>query len=295
MSLEKVLLIYNRESGSNNIEHLLPRLLIAYQEEEAFLVPYCLNIGGSEALLELLEEQLFTKLLISGGDGSINSILSMILRNNIKIPVGLLPSGTCNDLSNSLGLSKKILEAGLVPLKNKVLAVDIGCINDEKYFFSSLAGGYFIDLAYTTNTLAKKGLKQFSYYLKGALKLWRVKPFPITFTVDGVEYNENCILFAFSAGSQIGGFKNILYNASLVDGKLDFFVIKKCSLFKLTTILFRIMTGDFTDHKYVSYFQGESFTVDGPENLLLVHDGELGKSLPLKVDILKKKIDLFIP
>ncbi|AMP21170.1 hypothetical protein AZF37_08370 [endosymbiont 'TC1' of Trimyema compressum] len=295
MDYKNVMLIYNREAGSNKIESVLPQMVLAYQKKGFLMIPFCLNISSKEDILPLLKNNNYAKIIISGGDGSINSIISFLLRIEIFVPIGILPAGTCNDLANSLGLPKNIKKASMIPLKNKTLPIDIGRVNNSHYFFSSLAGGYFTEMSYKTPTAAKKNLKQFAYYFKTATQFSSFKPFSLKATIDGQVIEKDVLMFAFSTGTQIAGFKNIIHDASLNDGKLDLFLIKVCSYFELPAILFNIMAGQFTESKYVTHFQGESFHLEGATDVPIVFDGDKGISLPLTVEVIKEKISLFIP
>ncbi|MDD2370993.1 MAG: YegS/Rv2252/BmrU family lipid kinase [Firmicutes bacterium] len=294
MILERYLLIYNKASGSDSIDSLLTEIVPIYQEHGIILTPFCLNIGSKEDFLPLLKHKEFTGVLISGGDGSIRSVLSFLLDNDIDLPVGILPAGTCNDLANSLGLPKNIKEAALVPLKGKKLAIDVGVINDDTYFFSSCAGGYFMPATYDTPVSAKKNIKQFAYYFKAATKFTSIKPFELSIVIDGTLHKFSAIMFAIGTGSQIAGFNNILNEAELTDGKLDLFIIDDCSYYELPNIVFNIFRGQFANQKHVRFFQGESFYIDGPLNLPIVFDGEKGERLPLSVEVSKKRITLFV-
>lgn len=294
MLLEKFLLIYNRKSGSDNINTLLTELLPIYQEQGIVLVPFCLNIGSKKDFLPLLYEGDFKGILISGGDGSIRSVISFLINHDIHLPIGILPAGTCNDLANSMGLPKDIMEAALVPLRRKKLSVDVGLVNGEHYFFSSCAGGYFMPATYETPAHAKKNIKQFAYYFKAVTRLTSFRPYDLHITVDGQLHKMRGIMFGFATGSQIAGFNNILNEASLTDGKLDLFVIGDCSYLELPRILFNIMRGQFVEQKYVRYFQGVDFHIDGPMNLPVVFDGDEGISLPLQVSIAPNHIELFV-
>ena len=294
MILERYLLIYNRASGSDSINSLLTEIVPIYQEQGIVLTPFCLNIGSKEDFLPLLKNSEFNAILISGGDGSIRSVLSFLLNNDIDLPVGILPAGTCNDLANSLGLPKNIKDAALVPLRGKKLAIDVGVINNETYFFSSCAGGYFMPATYNTPARAKKNIKQFAYYFKAATKFTSIKPFDLSIVIDGTLHKFSAIMFAIATGSQIAGFNNILDEAELTDGKLDLFIINDCSYFELPNIVFNIFRGQFSNQKHVRYFQAESFYIDGPMNLPIVFDGEKGERLPLSIEVSKKRITLFV-
>lgn len=52
----------------------------------------------------ILKEEDFDYVVVSGGDGTVNSIASILLDNNIDIPVGVIPAGTCNDFARSLNI-----------------------------------------------------------------------------------------------------------------------------------------------------------------------------------------------
>ncbi len=294
MVLERYLLIYNRASGSDSINSLLTEIVPIYQEHGIILTPFCLNLGSKEDFLPLLKNKEFSGVLISGGDGSIRSVLSFLLDNDIDLPVGILPAGTCNDLANSLGLPRNIKEAALIPLKGKKLSIDVGVINEDTYFFSSCAGGYFMPATYNTPVSAKKNIKQFAYYFKAATKFTSIKPFDLSIVVDGTLHKINAIMFAIGTGSQIAGFNNILNEAELTDGKLDLFIIEDCSYIELPNIVFNIFRGQFSNQKHVRFFQAESFYIDGPLNLPIVFDGEKGERLPLAIEVSKKRITLFV-
>ena len=295
MNYKNVMLIYNKEAGSNKIESILAQMILTYKKKGFLIIPFCLNTSPKEDILTLLKNNHYAKIIISGGDGSINSIISFLLKNEIIIPIGILPAGTCNDLANSLGLPKNIKKASIIPLKNKTLPIDIGRVNNSDYFFSSLAGGYFTEISYKTPTTVKKNLKQFAYYFKTAIQFSNFKPFSLKVIIDDQIIEKDVLMFAFSTGTQVAGFKNIIQDASLNDGKLDFFLIKVCSYFELPAILFNIMTGQFTESKYVTYFQGKSFHLEGAADVPIVFDGNKGISFPLTVKVVKEKISLFIP
>lgn len=294
MELERFLFIYNRDSGSNKVDVLLTELLPVYQEHGILLTPYCLNVGSKKDLLPLLQAGDFKGILISGGDGSINSVISFLLDNDIRLPIGLVPAGTCNDLANSLGLPKNAREAALVPLMRKTIMADIGRIDGKYFFFSSCAGGYFVPATYNTPTHAKRNIKQFAYYFKAATRFTAFKPFDLQISIDGKLHKFRALMFAFATGKQIAGFSNILNEASLKDGVLDLVIIEECSYLELPTILFNILKGQFVSQKYVQYFQGRHFHIDGPAELPVVFDGEEGDRLPFTIEIYEKSIELFV-
>ncbi len=292
--MKKFFLIYNKDSSSDNTSSILTDIIPAYQERGIIVTPFCLNVGEKEDFLPLLQTGGFSGVLVSGGDGTVKSVLSFFLKHGIDLPIGLIPAGTCNDLANSLGLPKNNLEAALVPLNERVKVIDIGVINGDSFFFSSCAGGYFMpdDTDYSPNFF-KKFIKKFAYYMRAALRVNRFKPFDLSLSVDGELHRFQAMMFGVATGSQVAGFGNILKQAELDDGFLDVFVIDNCSYYQAQRIIIDIIRGKFVEHKHVYYFRGSSIYIDGPALLPVVFDGEEGDKLPLDIAISKKRISVF--
>lgn len=295
MKMKKFFLIYNKDSSSDNMSSILTDIIPAYQEKGIIVTSFCLNVGKKDDFLPLLKNDSYSGILISGGDGTVQSVISFLLRHGIDLPIGLIPAGTCNDLANSLGLPKNNKEATLVPLNNDIMTIDIGVVNKESFFFSSCAGGYFMpdNTDYSPNFF-KKVIKKFSYYARAALRFNRFKPFELSISIDGELHKFKAMMFGIATGSQVAGFGNILKQAKLDDGFLDIFVIDDCSYLQAHRIIIDIIRGKFVEHKRVHYFRGTSVYIDGPNTLPVVFDGEEGDKLPLSVDISKARVRIFV-
>lgn len=294
MNMKKFFLIYNEGSSSNSMASILTEIIPTYQKAGILLTTFCLNLGEKEDFLPILKKGSYEGILISGGDGSIHSVLSFLLNHDIDLPVGLIPAGTCNDLSNSLGLPKNNLEAALIPLKNNIKTIDIGLINNDRFFFSSCAGGYFMpdDIDKSPNFF-KKLIKKFAYYIRAALRFNRFKPFNVKITMNDEVYELKAMMFGIATGSQVAGFGNILKQAELDDGLLDIFVIDNVSYLQAHKIVLDIIRGKFIEHKRVHYLKGTSLRIEGPNSLPIVFDGEPGNTLPLDISVSEKRIKIF--
>lgn len=85
-----------------------------------------------EAMRETIErvcELGSESLIISGGDGTLNSSLTPIIRrykeNLFVPPICLVPVGTANDLASHMGIPKKIEKAARAVLEGRVKTVDV--------------------------------------------------------------------------------------------------------------------------------------------------------------------------
>lgn len=293
--MKKFFLIYNKDSGSDNTSSILTDIIPAYQEKGIIITSFCLNIGVKDDFLPTLRNDDYSGILISGGDGTIQSVISFLLKNGIDLPIGLIPSGTCNDLANSLSLPKNTKDAALVPLRNEIKTIDIGLIGEDNFFFSSCAGGYFMpDAVDNAPNFFKKVAKKFAYYARAALRFNRFKPFALDITIDGVKHEFKAMMFGIATGSQIAGFGNLLKSAELDDGLLDVFIIDNCSYLHAHRIIIDIIRGKFTSHKRVHYFKGTSIKIEGSDSVPVVFDGEEGNRLPLEISISEARVKMFI-
>lgn len=295
MKMKKFFLIYNKDSGSDNMSSVLTDIIPTYQKNGIIVTSFCLNVGERNDFLPFLKNDGYSGILISGGDGTVRSVISFLLKHDINLPIGLIPAGTCNDLANSLGIPKNNKEAALIPLNNEIITIDIGVVNKKSFFFSSCAGGYFMpdNTDYSLNFF-KKVIKKFAYYVKTALRFNRFKPFDLNISIDGDLYKFKAMMFGIATGSQIAGFDNILKQAKLNDGFLDIFIIDNCSHLQANRIIIDIIRGKFIEHKHVHYFRGTSVYIDGLNTLPVVFDGEEGDKLPLSVSISKARVKVFV-
>lgn len=285
----KVLLIYNENSGNSMLGSALPKLFEIANIGKDILIPISINSRTNEDVLEIIADLNPHIIVISGGDGTVNSLCTLFINNNIQIPVGVIPSGTCNDLANSVGMEKNALNAFSQILAGTPKAIDIGVVNNDKYFFSSLAGGFFTQVAYNTPTYAKKNFKQLAYYFNTLLSMNQFKTFQITVTDDSmVPTDYSCAMFLCATGTQVAGFKGVFKDVSLFDEMLDLIILKDCSYLDLPIAFLQLISGKYNNSKYFTHLTGKYFKIEGPSDLAITFDGEEGVSLPLEINILDK-------
>jgi len=144
-----------------------------------------------------------------GGDGTLSSVVSGLLRSDVPIPVGFIPAGTANDVASTLALSRDPAVAAKQIINGNPRPMDIGLFYD-RYFTYIAAFGAFTGVAYTTTQNAKRSLGHFAYILEGLADMAAIKAYHTV-----VEYDDNIIEGDFV----FGGVANSTSIAGLV--KLD--------------------------------------------------------------------------
>jgi diacylglycerol kinase family enzyme len=79
-------------------------------------------------------------LVAGGGDGTINTVASVLVGRDI--PLGVLPLGTLNHFAKDLGIPLELDEATTVVLEGVVCRVDVGEVNGRVFLNNSSLGVY---------------------------------------------------------------------------------------------------------------------------------------------------------
>ena len=91
---KKAIFIYNPFSGNHRIPRNLDMIIGEFQDKGVVLQPYRMLNTQSELLIDELINGNYSYVVASGGDGTLNYVANLILANNLRLPMGILPSGT---------------------------------------------------------------------------------------------------------------------------------------------------------------------------------------------------------
>jgi len=293
-AVKKVMLIYNPLSGNRNVPKMLDNIIERFMDENIVVLPFRVNEENNESILELLKNGDFSSVILSGGDGTINSIVNTMLKNDINLPLGIIPAGTCNDFARSLGIPSDLKQCLDIIIRGKTEDVDIGLINGEKYFLNTCAGGVFVDVSFSTNNELKKAIGPLAYYLKGIAEVPSVRPIKLKITTDDKVIEDEFLLFVILNGKHVGGFSNINEDGDLSDGYMDIVLIKYCLHIDMVGLFFKAINKDFMSDKNVLCLRTKKCTIEGPDDFNLSIDGERWDNLPISVEFFNKVLKVYV-
>ncbi len=236
-------------------------------------------------------------LLVVGGDGTLNTVINTLLREEGEpLPhLAVLPAGTANDFSVHLGDEKSYTLEQLLDsiAAKKSFKTDVGCVNGH-YFVNVAGAGLLTDVAHSTSGNLKKKLGMLAYYLQAARNLPVYKPFSLELISGSYQQKMEVYLFLVLNSKTAGGLRHLAPKASLSDGKLDILVVKKSgSIPALATLFLKLLEGTHLDDPRTLYFQADKLEARGPHNLETVIDGEQGPPFPLSFSILPGKLHFY--
>lgn len=286
--MEKVKIIENPSSGRQSVDRRLDKI-IKMLIDDGYTVNKFQTRKKDDAMKETIKAcgEDWDRIIVSGGDGTVNEVAKGIVYGGRKIPVAILSSGTVNDFANYLKIPKSSLEFYEMFKNGKILDVDLGRI-DDNFFVNVAAGGLLSTVGYKVQPEAKLVLGRAAYYIEGLREITTQGLEPVHLKVESEEFSgeEDALLFLISNTTSIGGFKKIAPSADVTDGFLDVIIIKKSALPDMANIFINIFSGEHINHPNVIYFKTRSIALSSKDEIHIDIDGEYGGKLPAKFEIL---------
>ena len=281
---KKLLFIYNPKSGKTQIKSRLSDILDIFVKQ-GYLVTVYPTQKSRDALR--ISRELggdYDRVVCSGGDGTLDEVITGLMQGGHKLPVGYIPSGSTNDFGNSLGIPKDMLQAAGTAVTGKEFACDLGSFNDGIFVYIA-AFGLFTDVSYETNQQMKNVLGHVAYLLEGMKRIPQVRTYKLTFTYDDVRIEDEFIFGMITNSVSVGGFKRITgENVVLDDGVFEVTLIKKPSnAIELNRVITSLMNQDI-DSECMYCFQADHLTVEAEDDIPWTLDGEYGGH-PKKIEI----------
>lgn len=295
--IRKALLVYNPKSGNadmilNNFDLITSKFL----ENKITLTLYSIN-RKYDRLTEVLKNEKYDILILSGGDGTLSRSLSQLYNESIEFPdVAIFPTGTSNDLARSLNLGENIDEWIENVINGSAKPVDFGLINDKTIFLSSYAGGLFTKISYSTDKNLKKAIGKAAYHITGLGELTNIKKFDLNITLDtGEIITEKAILYMILNGKSVGGFDGVIDNADVSDGMMNIIIVKNIdNPFDIPQILLDLINSNLINNDYVRTVTAESCVIEKiNEEIGISIDGEEGDNERVEVKFIGDKLKIF--
>jgi len=283
--MKKVRLIYNPFSGENAILNELDNIMRIHQEKGYQVVPYRIerdkDIYDS---LDILDDN-YEYILIAGGDGTVDSVVNVMMEKKIELPIAILPVGTANDFGKFLQIPNKIEDALKIILSSKPRAIDVGKIND-KYFINVASTGLFTDVSQKTDVNLKNTIGKLAYYLKGIESLPNFRRLKVKLTSKELEYDGEMYLILVFNGQTAGNFK-LASRADVSDGYLDVIMIKAVQVYEILPLFIKMLRDEHLDSDKVIYFKTKDILIESNEDIATDIDGEKGPDFPLHIQCIE--------
>ena len=234
-------------------------------------------------------------IVVSGGDGTLDEVVTGLMETGSRTPLGYIPSGSTNDFANSLFMPKNMNAAAENIMEEVLYHCDVGQFNSQTFAYVA-AFGLFTDVSYQTDQNLKNILGHGAYLLEGMKRLFDIKAYFMKVESEELEIEKEFIFGMVTNSRSIGGFKNL--TARNVDMDDGLFEVTLISMPKSMAELQEIITDmaaqeDHSDEIYT--FKTRKITFTSQEDVPWTLDGEYGGGHKV-VDIenRKKALNLYL-
>lgn len=282
---QKALFIINPHSGKgmikNNLLGIVDTLVKAGYEVTVYPTQ-----GRGDACRAMRErDKSYNIVVCSGGDGTLDEIVTGMIQSGFKTTIGYIPAGSTNDFANSLKISSTMKQAAETVVNGTVFSCDVGRFNEDVFVYIA-AFGLFTEVSYGTPQEMKNMLGHTAYILEGVKHLQNIKSYRLK--VTSVSENgetkiiEDDFIFGMVTNSySVGGFKSIAGNVfkgriALNDGLFEVTLIKMPkNPMELNSILAALAIQNI-DTEYMYSFKSGKLIIESQEEIAWTLDGEFG-------------------
>ncbi len=293
--MERLLFIFNRHSGKGQIKDSLVDIIDIFVKEKYDVTVYTTQSQGDAILKVMNSVNEFDRIVCSGGDGTLDEVVTGIMKSKVRIPVGYIPAGSTNDFGNSLGIDKEMERSASIAARGELFPCDVGKFGDD-YFIYVAAFGIFTETSYSTSQKLKNALGHAAYLLEGIKQVNNVPSYHIRIECKDTVIEDDFIYGMITNSLSVGGFTGIIKGeVGLSDGLFEgCFVKSPKNMLELNDAL-AYLTGLKKTSEQVYNFQSSSFKLYCDEELPWTLDGEYGgKHKGIDIECCHEAIDILV-
>ncbi len=294
---KKMLFIYNPRAGKSQIRSNLLDMIDIFVKAGYEVTAYPTQAQG-DGIRAVTERQIgyYDMIACSGGDGTLDEVVTGMMRCEKRLPIGYVPAGTTNDFAGSLGIPRSMEKAARVIVDGRSFRCDVGGFN-ENIFVYIAAFGLFTDVSYETRQDMKNVLGHMAYVLEGMRKLSKVRSYTMK-VICGDRAIEGDFIFGMITNSlSVGGFKKITGdNVKLDDGVFEVTLIKRPgNPVELNTIMAAMVNRNI-DTDLMECFTASELQIESTEEIAWTLDGEFGgRHSRVEIRNYKQALEIRVP
>ncbi|MGT2775024.1 diacylglycerol/lipid kinase family protein [Streptococcus hyovaginalis] len=297
-----VALIINQKSGKEDKDNLLKTILYSLRQhnitEEDIQILYPTSAEETLALSrEACQNQ--TDILIPlGGDGTVKLVCAGIYEGGGHSKLGLIPTGTVNNLAKSLGIPLNTKKAIDVIFTGKALAIDMAKVNDH-YMISSLTLGLMADMALSVTPESKRRYGVLAFIKAGWKIFLRRRSYRVQAISDRKSQFIKTKLLLVTMSNTIAGLPGFNQEDTVNDGKFTVYSLRRTHFIRFFFYFF-FRFKKFNQFRHWDAFQATELRLinirkEDKNNPNVRIDGDDAGKLPVLIQMLPQSVTVIVP
>lgn len=273
---QRMLFIYNPRAGKAQIRSNLLDIIDIFVKAGYEVTAYPTQAAGDA--IKAVEERRsgYDIVVCSGGDGTLDEVVTGMMRCDEILPIGYVPAGSTNDFANSLGIPKGMIKAADVVVNGDDFACDIGSFNNKSFIYVA-AFGLFTDVSYETNQDIKNVLGHAAYLLEGVRRLPAVRSYALRISYDDRVIEGEFLYGMVTNSYSVGGFRGLTGKDVLLDdGLFEVMMVRKPSNPLDLNNIIRALVDKRVKSEHIYTFKTSHLVVESEEPVAWTLDGEFG-------------------
>ena len=276
MSEKKLLFVFNPKSGMGLIKNHLLEIIDIMVKAGYEPTVYPTQARGDATRIVRETGANYERIVCSGGDGTLDEVVTGMREGNAEVPLGYIPAGSTNDFARTLGIPNDMVKAAQIAVGNHAFACDVGQFNDDTFIY--IAGfGIFTEISYDTPQELKNILGHAAYILSAAKSLASIPSYLMQVEANGEVIQDRFIYGMITNSISVAGFKGLTgKDVQLDDGEFEVTLIKSpTNPIELNEII-AYLTGITHESKMVYAFKSSHVQVRSRSSVTWTMDGENG-------------------
>jgi diacylglycerol kinase (ATP) len=255
--------------------------------------------GDYDYLKDIIERESITDVVMIGGDGTVNRVVSALYTTGVNF--GIIPMGSGNGLAFGAGIPKNFSKALELIFAGNFGYIDAFTINDQ--FSCMLSGlGFDAQVAHDFANKASRGL--LTYTQQSLVQYFKAHPYQFQIVLDNFSFYSDAFFISIANSNQFGNHFTIAPKADLDDGLLDIVIVQSMHKAKLPFAILQQIRGNNQlqqmvkemSQKNILYFQTPSLTIRNLKLAPFHIDGEPAETKEeYKINLIRRCFKLYMP
>lgn len=291
------MIIVNPSSGAEESENYTEQLkeqLKAVASE--FGIKKTKKSGDAKEFAEEAALNDYEAVFVLGGDGTVSEAVNGLMLHESKLPLGIIPLGTVNNVARAIGIPMNPEKAIDSLEQLTVQQIDVGKLND-RYFISSTSVGPIPESVQEVDVDMKTKFGVFAYLIEGIKALRNDETYTFELDIDGEKWTAEYSLLLIAMSNFVGGVGTIIPEAAIDDGLIHLVTLKETTAKEKLSLVPELFqnkeyTKDQLEHR--SFKKAKiRLLEDIDKEINCTVDGDKGQTFPLEIEVLPQALSVF--
>lgn len=288
--MKKAMLIINPTSGGEKALDYKEKLENKAKEYFEYIeTKITEKAKDATAFAEEASKGNYEAVIVFGGDGTVNEVISGIAEKDYIPKLGIIPGGTGNLITKLLEISQDIDEAIDQLDFNKTNAIDIGKAN-KSYFGYIFSVGSLPEAIHNVEIEDKTKYGVLAYAINTIKSVIKDEVFNIKIETENGNYEGEASQVLVLLSNYYAD-KKIFEESK--DGYANILILKNASIISKISLIPDLLKGDIVENDNIEYIKAKDITISSDTKLESDIDGDQSDDLPVKITVLGNHIEIY--